>query len=143
VGNIIKFQSSNYVCLYLHVQLIGRASFFNTSKWIEDIRAERGDDVIIVMVGNKTDLSDLRQVSVQEGEDKAAQDGVMFIESSAKLGLNIKQLFRKLAIALPIVDGPSSREGSVAGSVIDVKLKKQASKVKLSNKPKGVLSGCC
>ena len=92
-----------------------RASFFNTSKWIEDIRAERGDDVIIVLVGNKTDLSDLRQVSSQEGEDKAAQDGVMFIESSAKLGLNIKQLFRKLAIALPVVDSPSQEEGSVAG----------------------------
>lgn len=32
----------------------------NTSKWIDDVRAERGDDVIIVLVGNKSDLSDKR-----------------------------------------------------------------------------------
>lgn len=39
---------------------IDRASFINTSKWIDDVRAERGTDVIIVLVGNKTDLNDKR-----------------------------------------------------------------------------------
>jgi Ras-related protein Rab-6A len=39
---------------------IDRNSFTNTSKWIDDVRAERGNDVIIVLVGNKTDLSDKR-----------------------------------------------------------------------------------
>lgn len=37
-----------------------RASFQNTSKWVDDVRAERGSDVIIVLVGNKTDLGDKR-----------------------------------------------------------------------------------
>lgn len=37
-----------------------RASFTNTSKWVDDVRAERGNDVIIVLVGNKTDLNDKR-----------------------------------------------------------------------------------
>lgn len=37
-----------------------RASFQNTSKWVDDVRAERGNDVIIVLVGNKTDLNDKR-----------------------------------------------------------------------------------
>lgn len=81
--------------------LTDRASFLNTSKWIEDVRNERQNDVIIILVGNKTDLSDKRQVSVEEGEDKANKDGIMFIESSAKAGFNIKALFRKLATALP------------------------------------------
>lgn len=39
-----------------------RASFLNTSKWIEDVKAERGSEVIIMLVGNKTDLSDRRSV---------------------------------------------------------------------------------
>ena len=65
------------------------------------MRNERGNDVIIVLVGNKTDLSERRQVSVEEGEDKAAKEGIMFIESSAKAGFNIKALFRKLASSLP------------------------------------------
>lgn len=37
-----------------------RQSFISTSKWIEDVRTERGNDVIIVLVGNKTDLVDKR-----------------------------------------------------------------------------------
>ena len=35
-------------------------SFQQTSKWIDDVRTERGGDVIIMLVGNKTDLSDKR-----------------------------------------------------------------------------------
>ena len=38
-------------------------SFHQTSKWIDDVRTERGSDVIIMLVGNKTDLSDKRQVN--------------------------------------------------------------------------------
>ena len=39
---------------------IGRQTFLNTSKWIEEVRSERGSDVIVVLVGNKTDLVDKR-----------------------------------------------------------------------------------
>ncbi|WBW72317.1 Rab family GTPase Ryh1 [Schizosaccharomyces osmophilus] len=76
-------------------------SFVNTEKWIEDVRAERGDDVIIVLVGNKTDLSDKRQVSQEEGEKKASELKIMHMETSAKAGYNVKQLFRKIAQMLP------------------------------------------
>ncbi|KAG0498634.1 hypothetical protein HPP92_003325 [Vanilla planifolia] len=61
-----------------------RQSFLNTSKWIDEVRTERGSDVIIVLVGNKTDLVDKRQVSIEEGEAKAQELGVMFVETSAK-----------------------------------------------------------
>ena len=37
-----------------------RLSFLNTSKWIEEVRNERAGDVIIVLVGNKTDLVEKR-----------------------------------------------------------------------------------
>jgi len=76
-------------------------SFQQTSKWIDDVRTERGSDVIIMLVGNKTDLSDKRQVSTEEGERKAKELNVMFIETSAKAGYNVKQLFRRVAAALP------------------------------------------
>ncbi len=33
-----------------------RQSFINTQKWVDDVKAERGDDVVIVLVGNKTDV---------------------------------------------------------------------------------------
>ena len=37
-------------------------SFQQTNKWIDDVRAERGGDVIIMLVGNKTDLAEKRSV---------------------------------------------------------------------------------
>jgi Ras-related protein Rab-6A len=99
--------------------ITNRASFLNTSKWIEDVRNERGSDVIIILVGNKTDLSEKRQVSVEEGEDKANKEGIMFIESSAKAGFNIKALFRKLANALPGVEAAPTQPNT---NLIDIKL---------------------
>ena len=37
-----------------------RQSFLSTDRWVEEVRTERGDDVIIMLVGNKTDLVDKR-----------------------------------------------------------------------------------
>jgi Ras-related protein Rab-6A len=37
-----------------------RQSFLNTARWVEEVRTERGSDVIIMLVGNKTDLVDKR-----------------------------------------------------------------------------------
>ncbi|CAH2218608.1 jg13591 [Pararge aegeria aegeria] len=84
-------------------------SFHQTSKWIDDVRTERGSDVIIMLVGNKTDLSDKRQVSTEDGDRKAKELNVMFIETSAKAGYNVKQLFRRVAAALPGMDSAESK----------------------------------
>jgi len=81
--------------------ITNRTSFLNTAKWIDDVRTERGTDVVMMLVGNKTDLADKRQVSVEEGEARAKEHDIMFIETSAKAGFNIKALFRKVASALP------------------------------------------
>ena len=37
-----------------------RQSFMNTTRWIQEVRTERGNDVIIFLVGNKTDLVEKR-----------------------------------------------------------------------------------
>lgn len=51
--------------------------------------------------GPPTDCDDRRQVSTEEGEKKSKELNVMFIETSAKAGYNVKALFRKIAQALP------------------------------------------
>lgn len=88
-------------------------SFQQTNKWIDDVRTERGTDVIIVLVGNKTDLADKRQVSIDEGERKAKELNVMFIETSAKTGYNVKQLFRRVAAALPGMEPKEPNQGQM------------------------------
>jgi Ras-related protein Rab-6A len=40
-----------------------KQSFASVNKWIEDVRSERGTDVIIFIVANKTDLTESRQVT--------------------------------------------------------------------------------
>lgn len=99
-----------------------RTSYLNTGKWIDDIRQERGDDVVIMLVGNKTDLADRRQVAAEEAEAKASDEKILFIETSAKAGLNVKQLFRKLANALP---GANEKPNA---NLVDIKLSQPAHK---------------
>jgi Ras-related protein Rab-6A len=90
-------------------------SFQNTRKWIDDVRGERGNDVIIVLVGNKTDLNDKREVTTAQGEEEAKKNGLMFIETSAKVGHNVKQLFRRIAQALPGMEG-EAKQGESQGT---------------------------
>eukprot|EP01134_Creolimax_fragrantissima_P008576 CFRG8576T1 len=105
--------------------ITNRNSFLQTSKWIEDVRAERGNDVIILLAGNKTDLEEKRQVSKEEGEQKAKELNVMFIETSAKAGYNVKQLFRRVAAALPGMENAPEKNSN---DLVDVKLTTDNSK---------------
>lgn len=97
-----------------------RQSFLNTARWVDEVRTERGKDVVIVLVGNKTDLVDKRQVSVEEGESKTKEFGALMIETSAKAGFNIKGLFRKIAGALPGMDAASQTKQD---DYVDINLK--------------------
>ncbi|KAI0064532.1 ras-domain-containing protein [Artomyces pyxidatus] len=81
--------------------ITNRQSFLSTSKWIDDVRSERGNDVMVVLVGNKADLSDKRQVTLEEATAKSQQLNIMFMETSAKAGHNVKSLFKKIAMSLP------------------------------------------
>ncbi|CCJ31387.1 unnamed protein product, partial [Pneumocystis jirovecii] len=81
--------------------ITNRTSFINTNRWIDDIKAERGNDVIIVIVGNKTDLNNKRQVTTEEGEKMAKELKTMFMETSAKTGHNVKALFKEITLILP------------------------------------------
>ncbi|GAA5932814.1 Rab family GTPase YPT6 [Sporobolomyces koalae] len=104
--------------------ITNRQSFMNTSKWVDDVRSERGNDVIIVLVGNKTDLNDKRrQVTTEEAEQKSKELNVMFIETSAKAGHNVKTMFRKIAQALPGMD--REQEGQAQNQMIDVSVTPQ------------------
>lgn len=97
------------------------------------VRAERGNEVVICLVGNKTDLgNEKRQVSTKEGEESAKKEGLFFMECSAKAGVNIKSLFEKLAVFLAegawgdvtvrtITGAATSSEGKTS-KLIDIKL---------------------
>ena len=84
--------------------ITSRQSFENVKSWVEQARQIRGDQVTLIIVGNKIDLTDKRQVGTDEGQALGEELGVMFTETSAKVGINVKQLFKDLASTLPGVD---------------------------------------
>ncbi|CAG9335420.1 unnamed protein product [Blepharisma stoltei] len=76
-------------------------TFLGIDKWVEDVKNERGGDVVIMICGNKIDLNSQRTVTSEEGQAKANSLNVLFVEVSAKTGANIKTLFENVARALP------------------------------------------
>lgn len=97
-------------------------SFDDVERWCDYVKAERGDDVIMVLVGNKSDLPE-RVVSSEEGEELAQKLGFsLFMETSSKNGYGVKNLFKKVAKLLPIngeegTAGAGNKEGGV--NVVD------------------------
>ena len=55
-------------------------------------------------MGNKIDLAEKRQVATEDGQALANELKCLFTETSAKAGVNVKQLFKDLASTLPGVD---------------------------------------
>ena len=93
IPSYIKDSAVAIVCY----DVTSRESFVSVEKWIEDAKALREDDVLLILAGNKSDLSDRRQVSIEEGQEYANKMNLLFFETSAKTGANIKVLFNELA----------------------------------------------
>ena len=81
-----------------------RASFEAVDRWVADVRRERGDEVLVFLVGNKSDLTERREVTEEEGSGKAKALDAFFAETSAKTGARVKDLFNQVAEALAKMD---------------------------------------
>ncbi|CAI2380629.1 unnamed protein product [Moneuplotes crassus] len=134
IPSYIQDSSFAIVCY----DITSKASFEHVRTWVEDARNIRGDDVSIIVVGNKIDLADQREIYTEEGTKLASELGVEFIEVSAKAGINIKALFKTLASNLPGADDTAAKESSV-------KIKKEEiQKLKEDDTEEGAKkSGCC
>ena len=70
-----------------------KKSFENIEKWVNDLKAAGDPKITIILIGNKNDLDDKRQVSKDQGEEKARSFGCAFLETSAYSGDNIDKAF--------------------------------------------------
>lgn len=74
-----------------------RTTFLNVRRWLEDIRsANINNQLKIVLVGNKTDLSLRREVSFEEAKQFADENNMLFFECSCKNNYNVVPIFYKL-----------------------------------------------
>jgi len=74
-----------------------RETFNHLATWLEEVKEHGNSNMIIMLVGNKSDLTKKRVVSTEEGEKFAKENGLMFMEVSAKSRENIEEAFVKTA----------------------------------------------
>ena len=95
--NVTKsyFQSSHG--LLVVYDITDKESFEKINFWMKNIKENAPENAKLILVGNKCDLANERQVSYEEGEKKASDYNIKFFESSAKEGTNVKEFFFYLA----------------------------------------------
>ena len=71
-----------------------KETFTHITKWLEEIKSNISEQITIILIGNKKDLEDKREVSYKEGEAFAKKNGFMFFETSAKIPYNIVEVFK-------------------------------------------------
>lgn len=87
---------------------LDRGSFVAIDKWVKEVSEIRKNPMIVIL-GNKCDLSNDRAVFKEEAESKAKSYNASYHEVSAKLGTNVSKVFRKIASDLPLDDENNSQ----------------------------------
>ncbi|KAL6495603.1 Ras-related protein raba3 [Orobanche gracilis] len=73
-----------------------RSSFDHVARWVEELRAHADNSIVIMLVGNKADLVDLRTVPSEDAVEFAEKQCLYFFETSALSGDNVEPVFLKL-----------------------------------------------
>jgi len=82
-------------------------TFERAKRWLSDVHNSCHRNVSIILVGNKHDLEHRREVSLEEGQAFAKQNGLLFCETSAKTGYQIPMVFKTLVndVYQKVLDG--------------------------------------
>mmetsp|Transcript_43556 Transcript_43556/g.50115 ORF Transcript_43556/g.50115 Transcript_43556/m.50115 type:complete len:199 (+) Transcript_43556:143-739(+) len=106
-----------------------RDSFDNVRQWLQEVERYAQDSVYRLLVGNKSDMENKREVTFEEGAEFAQRMNIPFLETSAKYATNIDDVFEKLA-------------QDIRREAVQRNHKKRESKINLK-KSQPVDKGCC
>jgi len=116
-------------------------TYENVVRWLKELRDHADSNIVIMLVGNKSDLRHLRAVPTEEAKAFAAENGLSFIETSALDASNVELAFQNILTeiyrivsskALDQAGDPSARPG--AGQSLDIGASQDTEKNK---------SNCC
>ncbi|KAF8404300.1 hypothetical protein HHK36_009183 [Tetracentron sinense] len=71
-------------------------TFENVSRWLKELRDHADSNIVIMLIGNKTDLKHLRGVSTEDAQSYAEKEGLSFIETSALEATNVEKSFQTI-----------------------------------------------
>jgi len=73
-----------------------RDTFLLLEKWIHEVKENSAAHLTMLLIGNKSDCEDEREVSFFEGEQFAKEHGLLFLETSAKTGSYVDDVFMQM-----------------------------------------------
>ena len=71
-------------------------TFENVSRWLKELRDHADSNIVIMLIGNKTDLKHLRAVATEDAQGYAEKEGLSFIETSALEATNVEKSFQTI-----------------------------------------------
>ena len=71
-------------------------TFENVSRWLKELRDHADANIVIMLIGNKTDLKHLRAVATEDAQGFAEKEGLSFIETSALEAINVEKAFQMI-----------------------------------------------
>lgn len=80
-----------------------RETFNHLASWLEDARQHANANMTIMLIGNKCDLAHRRAVSTEEGEQFAKENGLIFMEASAKTAQNVEEVRDSFFCYFPLI----------------------------------------
>ena len=98
--SITRAYYKNSVCACVVYDITNKNSFQNIKSWLEDCRKQSPKTVFLILIGNKVDLEDRREVTYEEGSIFAEKNRMLFFETSAKTGKNIEELFLQSSLEI-------------------------------------------
>lgn len=70
-----------------------RQTFDHIPRWLEELRSHADKNIVIILIGNKTDLENQRAVPTEDAKEFAQKEGLFFMETSALESTNVEGAF--------------------------------------------------
>ena len=93
--SLIPMYTRDANIILLVYDITSKDSFMHIPEWIKDLTNIKMEEVIFALVGNKNDLEENRDVTIEEGQKFAQEHDFIFQETSAKTGDGFSELFYK------------------------------------------------
>ncbi|XP_026658658.2 ras-related protein RHN1-like isoform X3 [Phoenix dactylifera] len=78
-------------------------SFERAKKWVLELQKQGNPNMVTALAGNKCDLEDKRKVTTEEARTYAEENGLFFMETSAKTAINVNDLFYEIGNSLRLL----------------------------------------
>ena len=76
-------------------------TFIRAKVWVKELQRQAAPNIVIALAGNKADLAAKRQVEIPDAQTYAEENGLIFMETSAKTAVNVNDIFMAIARKLP------------------------------------------